>query len=416
MVDKLVGKYPSLDFEIFKEEIDRNRDAKTYGRLILSGGEVSLEKNFLSFVSYAKDSRAYEHIRLQTNGFRFADRSFTEAVINAGIDEFYVSVQGHNTGLVENISRREGSFNELVSGLENIKGFGATLMTNTVILSENVLYLPKITDFIIGYEPDFIELSNFTPMCEDEKHLKLITPFADLLGPVKESLVKILGAGINPIVKWLPLCMLDEFRAYAAPPSPDTVIIDESFWHDFPKFGCLHEKVCEVFETCKGISHAYIERFGWEENLVRPFVGIRKNGVFEQDGEKIRSLDTGENINDAAARDKWLRLLRAPDGKTMTRIGEWELNKTRISYGEVDFAFENGAGSCILVVLKPGDDKKSHAARTARFNLSVQETGAPLASRDIVSKLIAIIQRLIEKNDDGRLEIPIDPQRRSSTS
>src|SRR5262245_509273 len=85
-----------VPFEKFKQAVDDNGKAPRYRRVTFTGGEVTLEERLFDFVDYARNSKSFEHIRLQTNGRKLAERAFAERLVNAGIDEFFVSLHGHD--------------------------------------------------------------------------------------------------------------------------------------------------------------------------------------------------------------------------------------------------------------------------------------------------------------------------------
>ena len=51
---------------------------------------------------------------------------------------------------------------------------------------------------------------------------------------------------------------------------PADVVIVESFWNEFPRFNCLYEAECEHSDSCLGLHHDYVNKFGWEEGRLVP--------------------------------------------------------------------------------------------------------------------------------------------------
>src|SRR5688572_28808708 len=106
--------FNGVPFETFKRAVDDNGKAPRYRRVTFTGGEVTLEEKLFDYIDYARRSGGFDHLRLQTNGRKLADPSFAKRLVDAGIDEFFVSLHGHDRATQDHISQRPGSFDEAV--------------------------------------------------------------------------------------------------------------------------------------------------------------------------------------------------------------------------------------------------------------------------------------------------------------
>jgi len=73
------------------------------------------------------------------------------------------------------------------------------------------------------------------------------------------------------LVKGFPQCLLGEYQRYLDNSKPRT-IIDERFWIQFKqnKPGqCRFKAICSA-EKCKGLTAAYIKKFGTDHELYTP--------------------------------------------------------------------------------------------------------------------------------------------------
>ena len=143
--------------------VEDNLVSHKYGRVIFTGGEVTLENKLFPFVELARDSGAFRHVRVQTNGRRLADPDYARALIEAGVNELFVSLHGDTAALHDAIAQREGSFDELVRGLDNARALGVRLITNTVMRRKNAGALPGIVDLAHAHGVGRMELWNYLP-------------------------------------------------------------------------------------------------------------------------------------------------------------------------------------------------------------------------------------------------------------
>src|SRR3954471_5317661 len=94
IVQEGMNRYDGVSFERFARLVEENRTSRKYDRIIFTGGEVTLDKRLVDFVKHAKASNTFDYLRLQTNGRRLADPAFLRSLVDAGINELFVSLHG----------------------------------------------------------------------------------------------------------------------------------------------------------------------------------------------------------------------------------------------------------------------------------------------------------------------------------
>jgi cyclic pyranopterin phosphate synthase len=269
IVQEGMNYFRGVPFELFKQAVDRNRSAPRYRRVTFTGGEVTLEEKLFDYVDYAKRHGGFEHVRLQTNGRLLADAAFTRRLIDAGIDEFFVSLHGFDAATQDYISQRSGSFAEALEGIANVQRSGACLMTNTVLTTLNVKTLAELVDTVRPFSPARMEFWNYLPMEDYADERGLLAPMQELAPALRAALGRARGYGIATAVKYVPRCLLGEHAESLDNTQPDVVIVEE-FYDTYPKFACIHEAHCEHSESCLGLHHPYLSKFGWEETRLVP--------------------------------------------------------------------------------------------------------------------------------------------------
>lgn len=390
--------FRGVPLDRFKAAVDRNRDAPRYRRVTFTGGEVTMDKSLFDYARYARDSGGFEHIRLQTNARLLADEAFTARLLEAGIDEFFVSLHGFDAATQDHISQVPGSFDEAMAGIANIKKLGGTLLTNTVLTTLNVGCLSEIVETVRPLSPARMEFWNYLPMEDYADERNLLVPMAEL-GP---ALVRALGRarqhGIPTLVKYVPRCLLGEFADHLDNAQPDVVIVEE-FYEIYPKFACLHEARCEWSESCLGLHHPYITRFGWEEERLVPVPRTTpwrepEYGAYTKSDHPRGSEPPGERPH-----AEWHALVEGVADKHGGRLAEVLLQRRSCVY-----RFAHGASS-VDVVLTARDSGPA-LVRSRSFDLHyrnivgprVPELGAMVT--DAVSAVLA--------RDDGAVTLVLD--------
>ena len=85
-------------------------------RIVLSGGEVTLDKDLPAFAALARAVPGVEHVRIQTNATRLDDATLAR-LTDAGVDEYFVSLHAADAATGDAITGVPGSFDQIVAGL-----------------------------------------------------------------------------------------------------------------------------------------------------------------------------------------------------------------------------------------------------------------------------------------------------------
>ena len=260
------GGTPLSTFRAFAEDREAMAGIK---RVILSGGEVTLDSQLLRYVEVARSVTGVQHVRVQTNATRLHDRGFLRRLVDAGVDEFFVSLHGHNAQVCDAITQRTGSFKAIMRGIEAISASDASWISNTCIVRRNVAFLPDIVELAHGAGAAACELWNVWPRVDDAALREEIVPVARIQPSLMQALQKSREHGLKATVKWYPRCLLGEFGACCDDSQP-TALIDDEYWQKLPQYDCLFAGVCADGQRCAGLSHAYVERHGWEAATLLP--------------------------------------------------------------------------------------------------------------------------------------------------
>lgn len=371
-----------------------------YGRVIFTGGEVTLERKLFDFVAAARESKAFAHLRVQTHGRRFADPGFARALVGAGVDEYLVSIHGASPAVHDDITQRPGSYAELLEGLRNLNALGARVITNTVINSLNVSSLAAVVAAAAATGVREMEFWNYLPMEDFADERGLIAPLSAVVPALKAALDDAARLGVRCTVKYVPVCLLGEHGALVDNGQPD-VLIEESFWSTFPRFNCLYEAVCEESERCLGLHHPYVSKYGWEESALRPVPRVRPWAETAAAPEGKPDRPANEAPADLA-HAPWVALVAGAETGLARRTG------VQVTRNQARFRYELAGGGALEVVLAPRDEGRAALLRSRSFNVfyaGVEGSVDPAAAHRLVAAAGA---RVVER-DDGSLSL--DPRK-----
>jgi cyclic pyranopterin phosphate synthase len=398
IVQEGMNNYRGVPFERFVALTEENLRSQKYDRVIFTGGEVTLEKSLVQFIAHARASGAYRHVRLQTNGRKLADPEYTQSLIDAGLDEFFVSLHGDTAALHDRITQRPGSFDELVRGFENLARHPVRRITNTVVHRTNIGAFEGIVDVAHAHGVSEMEFWNYLPMEDHADELNLIAPLGEAMPTLRRALDRCAALGLRSVTKYVPACMLGTHAATLDNSQPDTIIV-ETFWNEFPRFACLYEAVCDHSSECLGLSHDYVRKFGWEENTLAPAPRTRPWAPRTQGVDGRPDETPSESGVATHGHPAWEALL---DGlpATLGRLERVQLNRNQARY---TLALGRG-GATVELVLAARDDSVRALARTTSFNIFYTELSGSY-DRAEMERLIRDACGRITARDDGSLSL-----------
>jgi cyclic pyranopterin phosphate synthase len=256
MVEDVLTVLPGTSLEEFRSAVADRTKLEGVSRIIFSGGEVTLSKQLPAYAELARSLPGIEHVRVQTNATRLAKREYLKTLLDAGIDEYFVSFHAPDEKLYDRIVQRDGAFDSIIAGIENIVGEGAGLTTNTAIVADNYQRLEEIVERIAPFSPQSMEFWNYWPRADEEAERGMSARVGDVQPYLRAALERLLSAGIPPVVKWYPRCLLGPLARYLDDSQPAALIADE-YWTREPAYSCIYEGVCaDAARSCSGLSHS----------------------------------------------------------------------------------------------------------------------------------------------------------------
>jgi len=255
--------------------------------VIFTGGEPTIRKDIIELVSFASKLK-FKVIQIQSNGRMFCYAKFCDEIIKAGATEFSPALHGHTAGLHDYLTRSQGSFNQTVSGIRNLRARNQMVLTNTVVTKSNYRHLPEIAKLLTDLGVCQFQFAFVHPIGSVLDNFGSIVPRMKLVEPyIKDGLDIGIKAGVTVMTEAVPYCIMKGYEKYIAEEIIPQAKVYAAYGI-FDNFNKLRKEEgkskgkrcqkCARHEACEGPWKEYPERFGWEE-----FSPVRRKSNNEKD-------------------------------------------------------------------------------------------------------------------------------------
>ena len=183
--------------------------------LEFTGGEPTIRNDLIELIQYAK-SLGFKSISMITNGLRLAQPDYAKAIVEAGVDDFLISIHGHNKDVHDRVTELPGSFDKAVACVKNLQAFPVKVRANCVISGFN--YAGAVETLAL-YHSLGLQTANFilfNPIVEaDWKSApELNVSYSDAAPYIKKA-IDLYKDKIQKItVRYIPLCLMEGYEQY----------------------------------------------------------------------------------------------------------------------------------------------------------------------------------------------------------
>ncbi len=385
MVEDSLGVKAGVSLDVFRTFATSAEATRDVRRIVLSGGEVTLDDSLLEYIAVARTIAGVRHVRLQTNATKLASPKFVAQLREAGVDEFFVSLHGATPETCDAITRVDGSFRAIMNGISTIAESGARLFTNTCITAPNFRELAALVDLVKPFRPAGMDFWGLWPRLDPSDRRELCARVGDVRSHLIAALERCEALQINPVVKWYPRCLLGDHGKYQNDAQP-TVLIQNEYWDEAPEFACIYEGICAYGNDnpCAGLSEAYVHRFGWEERLLTP---------------TLRKTDSRTDSVPASA-DTWVDAIGL---RTGDRYGGYIVHRSTQSGDAVRLEMQSDQHAYTLFVRERSTAAPSFLTTQS---LAVSYSRVERAFEPSVVESVRRVHAAIERHDLGGLRLP----------
>jgi cyclic pyranopterin phosphate synthase len=103
-----------------------------YRDIAFTGGEPTIVPELPQLVKYAR-SRGFEHVKVASNGLRYAYEPYLDLLVKSGVDRFHVSMHARDDAAYERTVRREGTAELRRRGLANLVARGLDPVADLIL-------------------------------------------------------------------------------------------------------------------------------------------------------------------------------------------------------------------------------------------------------------------------------------------
>jgi MoaA/NifB/PqqE/SkfB family radical SAM enzyme len=271
MIEGTMDALKPADYTQFRSILDEQQSTKRWDGLILTGAEITLNKNLPEMAILARQ-HGFNYVRIQTHGMHLGKEAYLNKLLDAGINEFFISVAGASQESHDAITKVPGSFRKMMRGIEMIEKCGeAVILTNTVVTRESYKEINKIIDMLANYKKTVQhEFWNFFPMDHNDSK-NLIVSYPELMPYIQKAISAADRHDKAIEFKNIPECLLGQHKSKLVNEQP-SLFIDPNFWTEFDKNNfnqCIYREKCRSTK-CLGLTDAYVKKFGFEGDFVSP--------------------------------------------------------------------------------------------------------------------------------------------------
>lgn len=116
-------------------------------RLIISGGEPTLDVRLESYIRHAREL-GYQAVTLETNAIQFSKGGLAERLRDAGLGDCFVSLHSSDAATSDAITRAPGTFTRTVAGIKALLAAEVPVRLNCVMTREGIDHLERMPDFV----------------------------------------------------------------------------------------------------------------------------------------------------------------------------------------------------------------------------------------------------------------------------
>jgi pyruvate-formate lyase-activating enzyme len=178
----------------------------------ITGGEPTIHKDIIKIVRKISDM-GFKVTSLITNGIVLRNKETMKKLIDAGIQNFVVSIHGHNSEIHDGLTGRDGSFNDILMTLRNFDSFNVKYSINYVINKQNYIHLQEFARFVckVGKNVNTVTFLIMNPISDGKINFDSFSVrYSEAGSYVKEAVGILEDGGHKASWKFMPLCANQE--------------------------------------------------------------------------------------------------------------------------------------------------------------------------------------------------------------
>jgi MoaA/NifB/PqqE/SkfB family radical SAM enzyme len=260
----------AMPAELVAREIDRAA-ARGFRDIAFTGGEPTIRPDLPALVKHAK-RRGFEHVKVASNGLRYAHAPYLDHLVACGVDRFHVSLHAFEDSAYERTVRLAGTAALRREALRNLVARGLDPVADLILKNDTYPRLPEWIASLrrIGLGRFALWLVSLTD--ENRGNTHQLPRISDIVPSLIEAFDAARAGGYEVVALHVPRCFLPGHEDHVRHPGADLVTVvtpDDVFdLKDSRLGGGVKPRGCDGCARsaeCPGLRADYIERFGGAE-------------------------------------------------------------------------------------------------------------------------------------------------------
>lgn len=260
----------ALPTERVAREIERAA-ARGFKEIAFTGGEPTIRSDLPALVKHAR-RRGFEHVKVASNGLRYAHAPYLDHLVECGVDRFNVSMHAFTDDAYERTVRREGTAALRRIAIGHLVDRKLDPMADLILKNDTYRHLRGwIADLVsLGVRRFSLWLVSLTD--QNAENVEQLPKLSDLAPFVKEAFDDARRGGYEVVSLHIPRCFLPGYEDHVRHPGDDIVTVvtpddvfdlkDSRLGGGVKPAGCAG---CRFASECPGLRQDYVEQFGGSE-------------------------------------------------------------------------------------------------------------------------------------------------------
>ncbi len=251
-------------------EIDRAA-ARGFRDVAFTGGEPTIRSDLPALVRYAK-KRGFEHVKVASNGLRYAHAPYLAMLAEAGVDQFHVSMHAPNDAAYEETVQREGTAALRRKAIENLVARRLSPVADLILKEDTYRETCAWVEGLHAQGIQQFRLWLVSLTDGNRANVGQLPRLSDVAAKVREAFDAARRGGFEVHALHVPRCFLQGYEDHVRHPGADvvTVVTPEEVFDlknsrlagGVKPAGC---EGCRFDEVCPGLRPDYVERHGANE-------------------------------------------------------------------------------------------------------------------------------------------------------
>lgn len=184
-------------------------------RIDLTGGEPTIRGDLLELAAHARRI-GFQSVCLITNGLRLAQKDYVSRLVDAGVDDFLLSIHGPTRQPHDLVTGVEGAFDRVIRAVGHIKEHPVKLRVNCVITQINHGLPLETVELFDGLGIETVNFILFNPIEEAgwASDPALNVAYSEAAPHLKRAIDRFAAPGRKITVRYIPFCLMRGYEPF----------------------------------------------------------------------------------------------------------------------------------------------------------------------------------------------------------